>query len=78
MGGRSKQVVFVLFAFGFLKEFCPRLQNREMFSKAGRAKIRTNPCEIESCAKIRHKSVMLSDLQLDLFHFCSNGVYFKI
>ena len=24
-GGRSKQVVFVLFVFGFLKEFCPRL-----------------------------------------------------
>ena len=25
VGGRSKQVVFVLFVFGFLKEFCPRL-----------------------------------------------------
>ena len=35
-----------------------------MFSKPGRAKIRTNPRETESRAKIRHKSVMLSDLQL--------------
>ena len=25
VGGRSKQVVFVLFELGFLKEFCPRL-----------------------------------------------------
>ena len=25
VGGRSKQVVFVLFVFGFLKEFCPPL-----------------------------------------------------
>ena len=57
-------MVFVLFVFGFLKEFCARLLNREMFSKPGRAKIRTNPCEIESRAKIRHKSVMPSDLQL--------------
>ena len=64
VGGRSKQVFFVLFVFGFVKEFCPRLLNREMFSKPGRAKIQTNPCEIESCAKIRHKSVMPSDLQM--------------
>ena len=25
VGGRSKQVFFVLFVFGFLREFCPRL-----------------------------------------------------
>ena len=24
VGGRSKQVVIVLFVFGFLKEFCPQ------------------------------------------------------
>ena len=41
-----------------------------MFSKAGRAKIRTNPCEIESRAKIRHKSVMLSGLQLSPCFAC--------
>ena len=35
-----------------------------MFSKPGRAKIGTNPSEIENWAKIRHKSVMLSALQL--------------
>ena len=34
-----------------------------MFSKPGRAKIGTNPSEIENWAKIRHKSVMLSALQ---------------
>ena len=60
----SKQVVFALLVFGFLKEFCTRLQNREMFSKPGRAKIGTNPSEIENWANIRHKSVMLSALQL--------------
>ena len=30
-------MVFALFVFGFLKEFCARLQNREMFFKPGRA-----------------------------------------
>ena len=34
-----------------------------MFSKPGKAKIRTNPNEIKNWAKIRHKSVMLSVLR---------------
>ena len=35
-----------------------------MFSKPGRAKIGTNASEIVNWAKIRHKAVMLSALQL--------------
>ena len=35
-----------------------------MFSQPGRAKIGTNPSEIENWAKTRHKLVMLSALQL--------------
>ena len=54
----------MLFVFGFLKDFYPRLQNREMFSKPGRAKIGTHPSKIQQQAYIRHKSVMLSALQV--------------
>ena len=35
-----------------------------MFSKPGRAKNRTNPSKIEKRAKILHRLVMLSALQL--------------
>ena len=47
-----------------LKSFVHDCKTAKCFSKPGRAKIQTNPCEIESRAKIRHRSVMLSDLQL--------------
>ena len=62
-----------------------------MFSKPGRAKIRTNPSEIENRAKIRHKSVMLSALQnvfttfftnysnsLDSFRNCLKSLYVPV
>ena len=53
-----------------------------MFSKPGRAKIGTNASEIVNWAKIRHKAVMLSALQLEVvknstIHFISKYlVYF--
>ena len=47
----------------FSETFVHDCKNREMFSKPGRAKTRTNPSKIEKRAKIRHKAVMLSALQ---------------
>ena len=49
-----------------------------MFSKPGRAKNRTNPSKIEKRAKIQHRSVMLSALQLfQLFELFKAGINTK-
>ena len=45
-----------------------------MFSKPGRAKIRTNLSDIQNRAKIQHKAVMLSALQLIAFNVARNAL----
>ena len=43
-----------------------------MFLKPGRAKILTNPSEMENQAKIQHKLVMLSALHF-IYYICINN-----
>ena len=54
----SKQVVFVLFVFSFLKEFCPSCKTAKCFPNQGEPKFGQIRAKSKAALKFRHKSVM--------------------